>query len=113
MSTHALPVGTVNFPVNLPADLRRDAGRLAAMHGKALGALIREMIESRVEAARRSGLIDTAGQLVARLGCVALAAIGIGAIMAQVFSGDEMVARRVVRRVRRNDEVALTMEGEA
>jgi len=110
MSTHALPIGTVNFPVNLPIELRRDAGRVAAMHSKALGAMIREMIEQRVEAARRSGLIDTAGQLVARLGCVALAAVGVGALLVQILSNEDVAARRIARRGRRNDEVALVTE---
>ena len=42
MSTHALPAGTVNFPVNMPKELRLAAGRFAdRIAGMSLGRWIR------------------------------------------------------------------------
>ena len=113
MSTHPIPPGTCNFAVNLPIPLRRDAGRVAFMHGEALGRWLRELIEREVSAERIRGAIDAAGQLSLRLPVVALGLIGVAAVMAQIFAVDSsMVARRVAGRRpgRRRDEVELCTE---
>lgn len=111
MSTHPIPHGTVNFPVNMPLALRLDAGRLAFMHDESLGRWVRELIRERVRVARDAGVLDQAGQLVLRLPSMALGAMGIAAVIAQMFSvGSDQVARRVARRGRRRDEVELFCE---
>jgi hypothetical protein len=111
MPTRPLPAGTVNFAVNLPVPLRRDAGRLAFMQGDALGRWVREMIEREVVAARLRGAIDAAGQMALRLPAVALGLLGVAAVMTQLFSVDsQQVARRVGRRGRRRDEIELVEE---
>lgn len=109
MSTRPIPAGTVNFPVNMPEDLRRDAGRLAFCAGESLGAWVREMIAAKVEAARRSGLLDTTGQLTIRLPVLALAAVGMGAVIAAVVAGtgDDLLARRMARRRGRDEVVEM------
>lgn len=113
MATHPIPRGSCNFPINLPVELRRDAGRLAYMHGEALGRWIREMLEREVSAAKLRGAIDTAGQLTLRLPAIALGLIGVAAVMAQIFAVDsDMVARRLAgrRTGRRRDEIQLVEE---
>lgn len=111
MPTRPLPAGTCNFPVNLPIPLRRDAGRVAYMHGEALGRWVRELIEREVVEAKVRGAIDAAGQMVLRLPVVVLGFIGVAAVITQMFSVDsDQVARRVTRRGRRRDEVELCTE---
>lgn len=49
MSTHALPTGTVNFPVNLPVALRLAAGRFAyQVANMSLGRWVRGLISREV-----------------------------------------------------------------
>ena len=46
----------------MPITLLRDAGRVAAMHDKALGRWIREMVETEVTSAKQCGALDAEGQ---------------------------------------------------
>jgi hypothetical protein len=109
MATKAIPAGTANFSTNLPVELRREAGRLAYTEGRALGALIREHLADRVRIARKRGVLDAPGQLLLRFGCVALMAIGIGAVVAASVRGsdDTLLARRMNRR---REEVCVAKE---
>lgn len=105
MATHAIPPGSVNFAVNMPQELRRAAGRLAAMEGRPLGAYIRELVAGRVAVARQAGrlAVDTARQLVLPLG-VAVVLLGVAAVTAASVLG-ENEPRRAPRTARRRDEV--------
>ena len=95
MATRPIPAGTVNFPVNLPRELRLEAGRLAFLEDKPLGALIREMLAERVEAARRTG------RLIRHHAGVALVVLGIGALAAASISpASQLPAIRRMRGVR-------------
>lgn len=111
MATHPIPQGTCNFAINLPIPLRREAGRVAAMQGLALGRWLRELALREVSTAKLRGALDAAGQITLRLPAVALGLIGAAAVIAQMFAVDsDQVARRVVRRGRRRDEIELCTE---
>lgn len=105
MPTNRLPIGTVNFPVNLPAELRAKAGRLAAMQGKALGAWLREMLEEQVQKASQVGAFaEQQGQRVLRFGVAVVFAAGAAAVIHSVIQPDTAImARRQFRRVRREE----------
>lgn len=90
MATKPIPAGSVNFPVNMPKTIRQEVGRLAFIEGKALGAMIREMLSLRVEEARR------AGRFSRQVGRAATIALGIVALAAASFSPtSSLIARRV------------------
>lgn len=49
MATHALPTGTVNFPVNMPKELRLSAGRFSTLIGaNSTGSWIRGLVSLEV-----------------------------------------------------------------
>lgn len=107
MPTRPLPPGTCNFPVNLPVDLRRDAGRLAYAADKSLGAWLREMVAVQVSDAYAKGhLIDRSAQRSLELGLCALFAAGVGFVAAAALSGDSE-PRAFRRPGRRRDNIAF------
>ena len=56
MPTNRLPIGTVNFPVNLPAELRAKAKPAGSDAGKALGAWLRGCEEQVQKASQVGGV---------------------------------------------------------
>lgn len=101
MATKPIPPGSTNFPVNMPTELRRVAGRLAYEQDMALGAWIREMICARVAVAYRAGEISReVAQAALKTSFVAVVALGFfAAAAASVLGGNE--PRRVGRISRR------------
>lgn len=95
MATKPLPAGTVNFPVNMPSDLRADIGRLAYIeNAQSIGAFIREMIQQRVEQAKRAGkLVGQNARPAAVAGLVILGFIALA--FASVSPAQPLVARRL------------------
>lgn len=102
MSTRPIPVGSCNFAVNMPKELRAEAGRLAAMEDEPLGAWIREMLREKVAAARKSGRLAQAGQLAMRLGVWAVFLSGSLITMGEALVGEagERKGVRVKEQVR-------------
>jgi len=109
MPTNPIPAGTVNFPVNMPVEMRREAGRVATMHDEALGRWVRELIEDAIVDERRQGHLDTAGQLLLRIPCVAIAALGLGLALGAALCGQNEL-RRPARTARRHEVVEMVCE---
>lgn len=117
MSTHAIPRGTCNFPVNMPREMRREVGRLATIEGApSVGAWVRDVLRDRLAAAHAHGVevVRDARQMLLPLGCVLMIGLGLGCVMVASVAGDNEPrnGRRV--RGRRRDEMVMvdTMEGE-
>lgn len=114
MSTHALPRGTCNFPVNMPVEFRRELGRMATIeHAPSVGAWVREVIEERIAQAKARGVevLRDARQLVLPLGCVLVIGIGLGCLAAAMLAGDQDAIARAARRGgRRRDEIEFSQE---
>lgn len=107
MATKPLPPGTCNFPVNLPVDLRRDAGRLAYAADKSLGAWLREMVAQQVSDAYSKGrLVDRSAQRSLELGMSIAFAAGLGFVAAAALSGDSE-PRTFRRPGRRRDNIVF------
>lgn len=67
MSTHPIPAGTVNFPVNMPKPLRAALGRFSTLSGfRSVGSWIRGLLSLEVTGWRRH-VQDGAAGIVAHL----------------------------------------------
>jgi predicted DNA-binding protein len=120
MATNPLPVGTRNFPVNMPEEMRLKLGRLATMRDRAGGALVRDLIADAIEQAEQRGveLARDVRQLLMPWALCFVAAAGIGCAVLRAVIGENELRRpqavRTVRTVRakRRDERSpwLTLE---
>jgi hypothetical protein len=63
--TKPIPAGTVNFPVNMPRELRLQAGRHAFQKDKSLGEWVRELITAGLAATRSALCLRTEARLAA------------------------------------------------
>lgn len=105
MPTKPLPIGTCNFPVNAPVELRRDVGRLAYAQGKSLGAFTRELWERAVADAYRTGkLVDRIAQRSLEISAVLVAMFGIAAAVLAAAMGDNSQRTARIQRVSRRRE---------
>jgi predicted DNA-binding protein len=104
MATNPLPVGTVNFPVNMPEEQRRKLGRLATIEGaRSVGAYVREIVAERIAEAEAHGAElarDVRQMLMPWVICL-VASLGFASVLVSAAVGQNELRRpAMVRTVR-------------